>query len=75
MWKMHQEDRAEHYSDQSDSCEADENTHQDGDCRCELRQPNEIAEHHWKVVIDCEMLGPRPTEHAEQDRCSVVKKR
>jgi threonine/homoserine/homoserine lactone efflux protein len=41
---------------------------------CDLRQPNEIAEHHRKVVIDCETLGPRPTEHAEQDRCTVVKK-
>src|SRR5213593_3004162 len=72
---MHQEDRAEHYYDQSDSREADKSTCQHGDCRCDLRQTNEIAKHHWKVVLDCEALGPRPTEHAEQDRSTVVKKR
>src|SRR5689334_23767520 len=72
---MHQEDRAEHDNDQSGCSEADENARQDSNCGCDLRQPNEIAEHNWETMIDCETLGTWPTEHAEQDGCTVIKER
>jgi hypothetical protein len=56
--------RAEHDKDQSGCRETNESTRQDSNRGCDLRQPNEITEHNWKMMIDCEMLGTRPTEHA-----------